>query len=89
MASSRANTVRSPYYGDLQTVVDALFYDDEVTCVRRLDVVVAAESADLPDDLREIIDLLPPGIFTRPRLCDQLNSAIGGHAWGQVYGTVE
>ena len=44
---------------------------------------------DLPDDLDEIIALLPPGTYTRQRLCDQLNSAIGGHAWGQVYGTVE
>ena len=57
--------------------------------VRRLDVVVTAESFDLPDDLDEIIALLPPGTYTRQRLCDQLNSAIGGHAWGQVYGTVE
>lgn len=57
--------------------------------VRRLDVVMAAESVDLPEDLREIVDLLPPGAYTRRRLCDQLNSAIGGHAWGQVYGTVQ
>lgn len=57
--------------------------------VRRLDVILAAESADLPDDLREIVNLLPPGDYTRRRLCDQLNSAIVGHAWGQVYGTVE
>ena len=45
--------------------------------------------ADLPDDLAEIVNLLPPGSYTRQRLCDQLNSAIGGHAWGQVYGTVQ
>ena len=51
--------------------------------------VVAAEAADLPDDLAEIVNLLPPGSYTRQRLCDQLNSAIGGHAWGQVYGTVQ
>ena len=57
--------------------------------VRRLDVVMAAEAVDLPDDLREIVELLPPGSYTRRRLCDQLNSAIGGHAWGQVYGTVQ
>ena len=44
---------------------------------------------DLPDDLQEIVSLLPPGSYTRERLCDQLNSAIGGHAWGQGYGTVE
>ena len=89
MAASRSNTVRSPYYGVLQDVVDSLFADPATKMVRRLDVVVAAESADLPDDLAEIIALLPPGTYTRQRLCDQLNSAIGGHAWGQVYGTVE
>ena len=57
--------------------------------VRRLDVVIQAEAADLPDDLVRIVNLIPPGDYTRQRLCDQLNSAITGHAWGQVYGTVE
>lgn len=80
----------NPAYGALQAVVDDLFEgmprDHEV---RRLDVVMAAESGDLPADLQEVVGLLPPGTFTRTRLCDQLNSAIGGHAWGQVYGTVE
>ncbi len=80
----------SPAYGALQAIVDELFEgtprDYEV---RRLDVVIAAEASDLPDDLMEIVNLLPPGTFTRLRLCNQLNSAIGGHAWGQVYGTVE
>ena len=80
----------SESFGALQTVVDDLFEDKPRTFeVRRLDVVVAAESGDLPDDLQEIVSLLPPGSYTRERLCDQLNSAIGGHAWGQVYGTVE
>ncbi len=87
--SLNKNTIRSDQYGVLQSVVDALFADREVTQVRRLDVVVSAESSDLPDDLLEIIALLPPGTYTRQRLCDQLNSSIGGHAWGQVYGTVE
>ena len=80
----------SPDYGALQAIVDDLFEgkprDFEV---RRLDVVIAAESNDLPHDLQEVAGLLPPGNYTRQRLCDQLNSAIGGHAWGQVYGTVE
>ena len=53
-----------------------------------LTVVTAESFSILPDDLDEIIALLP-GTYTRQRLCDQLNSAIGGHAWGQVYGTVE
>ena len=80
----------SENYGALQTVVDDLFEGKPPTFVaRRLDVVVAAEAADLPADLLEIVSLLPPGEFTRERLCVQLNSSIGGHAWGQVYGTVE
>lgn len=65
--------------------------DDEVDAgptVRRLDAVLAAEAADLPDDLMRIVKLLPPGDYTRERLCTQLNSALTGHAWGQVYGTV-
>ena len=81
---------QSPSYGALQAVVDDLFEGKQRTFkVRRLDVVVAAESSDLPDDLMEVVNLLPPGDYTRQRLCDQLNSSIGGHAWGQVYGTVE
>lgn len=87
----RSNIGRSPHYGALQDIVDALFADavDEKARVRRLDVEMAAEAGDLPDDLQEIVRLLPPGSYTRRRLCDQLNSSIGGHAWGQVYGTVE
>ena len=80
----------SPAFGALQAIVDDLFEGKpRGFTVRRLDVVVAAESSDLPPDLQEIVALLPPGDFTRVRLCDQLNSAIGGHAWGQIYGTVE
>ena len=80
----------SESFGALQAVVDDLFEDKPRSFeVRRLDVVVAAESGDLPADLLEIVNLLPPGDYTRQRLCDQLNSSIGGHAWGQVYGTVE
>ena len=81
---------QSPDYGALQAIVDELFegmpYDH---AVRRLDVVIASESNDLPSDLQEIVSLLPPGEYTRVRLCDQFNSAINGHAWGLVYGTVE
>ena len=80
----------SPSYGALQVIVEDLFEDKPRTfTVERLEVVMAAEASDLPDDLREIVNLLPPGAYTRQRLCDQLNSSIGGHAWGQVYGTVE
>ena len=80
----------SPEYGALQAVVDELFEDmPRDFTVRRLDVVIAAEANDLPADLQEIVNLLPPGNYTRQRLCDQVNSAIVGHAWGLVYGTVE
>lgn len=79
-----SNTVRSPHYGALQDVVDSLYLGlGPKEKLRRLDIVVAAEAADLPDDLAEIVNLLPPGSYTRQRLCDQLNSAIGGHAWGR------
>ncbi len=80
----------SPFYGALQPIVDELYRDKPKDyAIRRLDVVVAAEASDLPSDLTEIVSLLPPGNYTRQRLCDQLNSSIGGHAWGQVYGTVQ
>lgn len=80
----------SPAYGSLQAVIDDLFEDKPRDHeVRRLDAIIAAESGDLPSDLLEVVNLLPPGEYTRERLCVQLNSAIVGHAWGQVYGTVE
>lgn len=78
---------RSEDFGALQNVVDALFSGCEQ--VSRLDVVLAAEAADLPRDLMEVVELLPPGRYTRTRLCVQLNSSIGGHGWGYVYGTVK
>lgn len=81
------NLQRSDDFGALQRVVDTLF--ERAEFVRRLDVIVLAESYDLPADLIEIIELLPSGTYARRSLCDQLNSSIAGHAWGQVYGTVE
>ena len=96
---SGTNYERSPYYGALQDIVDDLYEvgdtKEEIIAamvnppeVRRLDVVLAAEAADLPEDLLRIVRLLPPGNYTRDRLCTKLNSALAGHAWGQVYGTV-
>ena len=78
---------RSEDYGALQKVVDALYA--HARTVSRLDVVHGAEAADLPRDLMEVVELLPPGTYTRERLCTQLNSSIGGHGWGYVYGTVK
>lgn len=93
------NADRSPYYGCLQKVVDSLFSDDDAPYmeiidpsaaykVRKLDVVIACEYEDLPPEVCELAELLPPGSYTRAALCRQLNSSINGHAWGQVYGTV-
>lgn len=78
---------RSEDYGALQKVVDALYA--HARTVSRLDAVLGAEAADLPRDLMEVVELLPPGTYTRERLCTQLNSSIGGHGWGYVYGTVK
>lgn len=94
-----SNIQRSDHYGALQRVVDSLFEEDDAPYleiadpeaafkVSRLQVVLAAEAADLPEDLLRVVALLPPGKYTRLRLTTQLNSAITGHAWGQVYGTV-
>lgn len=78
---------RSSDFGIMQRLVDDLFAHEEF--VRRLDAVLMAESYDLPSDLLEVIELLPPGTYNRQRLCDQVNSSISGHGWGYVYGTVE
>ncbi|MDR3777637.1 MAG: hypothetical protein Q3Y03_00810 [Collinsella sp.] len=74
-------------FGDLQRLVDGLFYDRHV--IDRLDLIVQAEILDLAPDLMEIVNLLPPGYYDRQSLCDQLNSALAAHGWGAVYGTVE
>ena len=78
---------RSEHYGDLQRIVNYLY--EKTDRVKRLDVLTAVETFDLPSDLYEIVELLPPGTYTRVQLCHQLNSSISGHGWGYVYGTVE
>lgn len=100
MAAAHSVPERSAHYGILQSVMDDLFRDDDAVYmefideeaafkVSKLDVEIAAESADVPDDLMRIVSMLPPGNYTRHKLATQLNSAITGHAWGRVYGTVE
>lgn len=78
---------RSEHYGELQRVIDYLYKNEHV--VERFDVVVAADTFDVCADMHEVVQLLPPGVYTRPALCAQLNSTIAGHAWGYTYGTVE
>lgn len=70
-----------------QRMIDSLYRD--AGTVSRLDVVIRAEAADLPDEVVGLVNLLPPGRYPRPRLCDQLNSAITAHGWGRTLGTVE
>ena len=48
-----------------------------------------AETFDLPYDLLEVVSMLPSGVYERPRLADQLNSALVAHGWTQRFGTVE
>lgn len=78
---------QSEEFGELQRLVDGLYSSRHE--VDRLDLVVQAEIIDLSADLMEIVNLLPPGVYERQRLCDQLNSALAAHGWGGMYGTVE
>jgi len=72
---------------DIQRLVNNLF--DGRRVASRLDAVVRAESLDMPDAVRDIVALLPPGRFTRGQLCDQLNSAITAHGYATWMGTVD
>ena len=83
----RLGAFQAEEFGDLQRLVDGLFHGR--TEIERLDVVVQAEILDLAPDLQEIVNLLPPGVYDRQRLCDQMNSALAAHGWGAAYGTVE
>ncbi|MDR1713271.1 MAG: hypothetical protein LBR39_03850 [Coriobacteriales bacterium] len=78
---------QSDEFGTLQRLVDYLY--KQRRSVARLDVLLAAEMFDISGDLLEIVELLPPGSYSRQKLCDQLNSALAAHGWGLVYGTVD
>ena len=83
----RIGSFQADEYGELQRLVDSLYSNKHE--IDRLDLVVQAEILDLPADLMEIVTLLPPGIYERSCLCDQLNSSLAAHGWGSLYGTVE
>jgi len=72
---------------ELQRLVNRAFAGSSM--VDRLEVVLLAESLDLPYRVRAIVTLLPPGRYSRQQLCDQLNSAITAHGYGTTLGTVE
>ena len=54
----------------------------------RLEVVLEGEAYGLNGELMEVLNLLPPGLYTRDRLCGQINSSLSSHGWGYVYGAV-
>lgn len=87
--SRPAGSHPSEAYGQLQSLVDEMYSLSGGSPVSRMDLIMRAELEDLDEDLREVIDLLPSGSYSRPRLCDQMNSIITAHGWGYVYGTVE
>jgi hypothetical protein len=69
----------------IQRWLDALFRTGRTAT--RLDAVLTAEIFDLPVAAIEIVDGLPPGRYTRARLCDQLNSAIVARGLSRELGT--
>ncbi len=79
--------VKSEEYGTLQRLIDVLYAHQKY--VKKVEALVTAEVHDLHPDLLELINNLPPGTYDRQTMCDQLNSAISGRAWGMIYGTVE
>ena len=65
--------------------LDSLFGD--VRSVTQLDALTRAEVFDLPEPALDVVRTLPPGRYTRPRLCDQLNSAIVARGLSRALGT--
>lgn len=79
--------LRDEEYGSLQRLIDVLYRDGGE--IDQVDLVIQGEMVDLCADLQEVCRLVPPGRYSRHRLCDQLNSSLSGHGWGFRYGTVE
>lgn len=77
---------KSADYGVLQEFVERLYAQGEE--FMRLEVVLEAEAFGLNKELQEIVELLPPGLYSRDKLCSQINSSLSSHGWGYVYGAV-
>ena len=56
--------------------------------VTRFEVVSCSDSFDLPSELREVVEALPPGAYTRIRLCINLNSILSARCLTREFGTV-
>ncbi|MDA3936303.1 MAG: hypothetical protein PF636_05490 [Actinomycetota bacterium] len=69
----------------IQRMLESLYRHTSV--VVRLDVILRAEEMDLPQEALHIVALLPPGRYTRSRLCDQMNSAIVAQGLNRLLGT--
>jgi hypothetical protein len=67
--------------------MDSLYRDTKR--VSRLDIVLRAETYDLPEIFQEIVENLPPVTYPRHKLANQFNSAIVGHGLSRKYGTVD
>ncbi len=80
------NTPQDEDYGVLQELVDAAFRTSATA--DRLDLVTQAEIHDVSADIMEVVELMPPGRYTRGQMADQMNSIITAHGWGLRYGTV-
>jgi len=69
----------------IQRWLEALYRHQQT--VTQIDAVVRAESFDLPAEAMEVVAGLPSGLYTRGRLCDQINSAIVARGLSRRLGT--
>ncbi len=74
-------------FGVLQELVDATFRRDGTAS--NMDLLMQAQTHDVGDDIMEVVELMPPGRYSRDQMCDQMNSIVTAHGWGLTYGTVE
>ena len=74
-------------YGVLQDLVDGLFGRSPL--VSRIELITQAEIHDVSPEVMEVVELMPPGTYTRAQMADQMNSVITAHGWGMTLGTVE
>ncbi|MDY0340042.1 MAG: hypothetical protein RBS17_02350 [Coriobacteriia bacterium] len=72
---------------EIRRWLDLLYKEKRI--VSQLDAIGRAQTFDLPTDAMGVVEALPPGLYTRSRLCDQLNSAIVGRGLSRKLGTHE
>ena len=82
--------IRSLYFDDVD---DSAFYDKQAGVMHRdkyrIRIYRYSDKEIFLERKRKMGDLIQKSsVQITRRLCEQLNSSINGHAWGQVYGTV-